>query len=152
MQEHVADAGNIGHHLLSSYDLCHFWLVESLFQYPGLIDDLANAALSVFGMTNMPQNDSFKSFGIVFAVTCVPTYMLIGSLNTTSGLQFWSSKTNQFLTWIGNSFAAFLALFGFKPKWTNAYHAKLSNPAGTFEGHSHPLASLAYLTNLADQC
>lgn len=79
---------------------------------------------SVFGMTNMPQNDSFKSFGIVFAVTCIPTYFLIGSLNTTSGLQFWSSKTNRLLTWIGHSFAAFVALFGLKPKWTQAYHTK----------------------------
>lgn len=98
----------------------------------------ANVVLSVFGMTNMPQNDSFKSFGIVFAATCVPTYMLIGSLNTTSGLQFWSGKTNKMLTWIGHSFAAFLALFGFKPRWTYAYHTKLKDPPSMFDDHSRP--------------
>lgn len=110
----------------------------------------ANAIPSVFGMTNMPQNDSFKSFGIVFAVTCIPTYFLIGSLNTTSGLQFWSSKTNRLLTWIGHSFAAFLALFGFKPKWTHAYHIKKNDRPSTFKDHSHPLAFLPCFTNLAN--
>lgn len=100
----------------------------------------ANAILSVFGMTNMPQNDSFKSFGIVFAVTCIPTYFLIGSLNTTSGLQFWSSKTNRLLTWIGHSFAAFVALFGLKPKWTQAYHTKRNERPSTLIDHSHPFA------------
>lgn len=112
----------------------------------------ANTIPPVFGMTNMPPNNDFKSFGIVFAVTCVPTYMLIGSLNTTSGLQFWSSKTNHLLTWIGHSFAALLAQFGFKPKWTHAYHTKMKDHPSTFEDHSYPVGnchvSLILLTNV----
>lgn len=82
-------------------------------------------------MTNMQPNDSFKPFGIALVTICVPTYMLIGSLNTTSGLQFWSTKTNNVLTSTGHSFSAFLAFFGYKPKWTYAYHVKPSVHPGS---------------------
>jgi len=44
-------------------------------------------------MTNMPSQDSgFKNFAIVMAVVCVPFFLLIGSLNTTSGMEFWRDK------------------------------------------------------------
>ena len=40
---------------------------------------------SVFGMTNMDPSDSFLPFGIVTAVICIPTYLLIGILNSDTG-------------------------------------------------------------------
>lgn len=40
---------------------------------------------SVFGMTNMDPSDSFLPFGIVAAVICIPTYLLIGILNSDTG-------------------------------------------------------------------
>jgi CorA-like Mg2+ transporter protein len=40
---------------------------------------------SIFGMTNMPPGDSYVPFGIVTAVICIPTYLLIGILNSHSG-------------------------------------------------------------------
>ncbi|CZR64326.1 uncharacterized protein PAC_14224 [Phialocephala subalpina] len=55
---------------------------------------------SVFGMTNMPTDHQFKVFGIVMATVCVPFFLLIGSLNTTSGMEFWRSKWHQLLRWI----------------------------------------------------
>jgi CorA-like Mg2+ transporter protein len=40
---------------------------------------------SVFGMTNMPQDDDFTNFGIVTASVCIPTYLLISILNSRIG-------------------------------------------------------------------
>lgn len=40
---------------------------------------------SVFGMTNMPSEKDFVPLGIVTAVICVPTYLLIGILNSDTG-------------------------------------------------------------------
>lgn len=51
--------------------------------------------------------------------------MLIGSLNTTSGLQFWTRKTNLFFVQLGSFIAASIAHLGYKPNWTHAYHDKL---------------------------
>jgi hypothetical protein len=51
-------------------------------------------------MTNMPTEHQFKVFGIVMATVCVPFFLLIGSLNTTSGMEFWQSKWHQFLNWV----------------------------------------------------
>ena len=72
-------------------------------------------------MTNMPPEDSFQPFGVVTAIICLPTYMLIGSLNTTSGLQFWTRKTRTFFTWIGMWLARLLALVGYQPSWTHKH-------------------------------
>lgn len=71
----------------------------------------------------MPTNHNFRPFGIVTVIICLPTYMLIGSLNTTSGLRFWTQKTHDFFTRIARIFAAFLALFGYKPKWAQTLDA-----------------------------
>jgi hypothetical protein len=60
---------------------------------------------SIFGMTNMPPEDSFNPFGIVIVIICLPTYMLIGSLNTTRGLKFWSEKTQTLFRHIANAIA-----------------------------------------------
>ncbi|KAI4120362.1 MAG: hypothetical protein LQ338_007071 [Usnochroma carphineum] len=72
---------------------------------------------SVFGMTNMDPNQSFHPFGIVTAVICIPTYMLIGSLNTTSGVEFWRGKTRQFFSFIGGMITNFFLYFGYTPEW-----------------------------------
>ncbi|KAH8819458.1 hypothetical protein F5884DRAFT_660991 [Xylogone sp. PMI_703] len=48
---------------------------------------------SVFGMTNMPPDDSFLNFAIVMTTVCVPFFLLIGSLNTTKGMEFWRLRT-----------------------------------------------------------
>ena len=70
---------------------------------------------SVFGMTNMDPQDNFVHFGIVTVVICVPTYMLIGSLNTGSGFEFWSKLfTRDF--WKHQS-ALLCSAFGYKPDW-----------------------------------
>src|SRR5436190_13445596 len=47
---------------------------------------------SVFGMTNMDPNANFWRFGVVLAAVCVPFFLLIGSMNTTSGMRFWREK------------------------------------------------------------
>lgn len=55
---------------------------------------------SVFGMTNMPQEHNFRDFAIVMASVCVPFLFLIGSLNTTSGMEFWQNKWHSILDWV----------------------------------------------------
>jgi hypothetical protein len=57
---------------------------------------------SVFGMTNMPQEQNFKDFAIVMSVVCVPFFLLIGSLNTTSGMTFWRNKWENLVDWVTN--------------------------------------------------
>ena len=63
---------------------------------------------SVFGMTNMPQRDNYTDFAVVVAVVCIPFFILIGSLNTASGMKFWRAKTGaafrsivSFFAWLG---------------------------------------------------
>ncbi|KAK0106339.1 hypothetical protein ONS96_003977 [Cadophora gregata f. sp. sojae] len=54
---------------------------------------------SVFGMSNMPS-EGFKDFTITMVAVCVPFFLLIGSLNTTSGMEFWRSKWHKLLAWV----------------------------------------------------
>lgn len=54
---------------------------------------------SVFGMTNMPTEHHFVMFGVVMVTVCLPFFILIGSLNTTSGMEFWRGKWHQFVHW-----------------------------------------------------
>lgn len=76
---------------------------------------------SVFGMTNMNPTATFKSFGIVLVVICVPTYIIIGSLNTESGLSFWSEQTKRLHRYASYSLAGVLGFFVFEPGWTFKY-------------------------------
>lgn len=45
---------------------------------------------SVYGMTNMPQNDPFYHFAWTTIAVCLPTYILILCLNMPGGLGWWS--------------------------------------------------------------
>ena len=59
---------------------------------------------SVFGMTNMPSNGSFWTFGVVMATVCVPFFLLIGSMNTSRGMKFWTEQFGSFLIYITRFF------------------------------------------------
>ncbi|CAL8584361.1 hypothetical protein XPA_009963 [Xanthoria parietina] len=83
---------------------------------------------SVFGMTNMDPDEGFLHFGIVTTVICVPTYFLIGSLNTTSGAHFWRQKTKQFFAALGEMVVKFFGLFGYRPGWANRPSSFHSDP------------------------
>ena len=85
---------------------------------------------SVFGMTNMNPNEGFKHFGIVTTIICLPTYMLIGSLNTTSGLQFWRQQTHNSFGYIGYGIALVLSMLGYKPHWSEKYRNRNRPPSG----------------------
>jgi hypothetical protein len=56
-------------------------------------------------MTNMPSKKHFTIFGIVTATVCIPFFVLIGSLNTNKGMQFWKSKTKAAFETSGEFFA-----------------------------------------------
>ncbi|KAG9238885.1 hypothetical protein BJ875DRAFT_449779 [Amylocarpus encephaloides] len=45
---------------------------------------------SVFGMTNMDDNGPFWPFAITLTTLCVPFFLLIGSMNTNRGMEFWT--------------------------------------------------------------
>lgn len=83
---------------------------------------------SVFSMTNI-KYDSFVPFGITTLVICLPTYMLIGSLNTTSGLQFWSQKTKNFFNRFGHLLT--ILRFSSKPQPTTGASNPLGHPRPT---------------------
>ena len=55
---------------------------------------------SIFGMTNMPNDASFWRFGIVMVTVCVPFFLLIGSMNTSSGMKFWTEHFGSFWAYI----------------------------------------------------
>ncbi|KAK0908711.1 hypothetical protein LTR91_003939 [Friedmanniomyces endolithicus] len=62
---------------------------------------------SVFGMTNMPTERHYWTFGIATATICIPFFVLLGSLNSTRGMNFWRGKTvllfhkiREFFSWL----------------------------------------------------
>ncbi|KAK0942803.1 hypothetical protein LTR29_005712 [Friedmanniomyces endolithicus] len=65
--------------------------------HPGESADPAPAissfVTSVFGMTNMPTERHYWTFGIATATICIPFFVLLGSLNSTRGMNFWRGKT-----------------------------------------------------------
>jgi hypothetical protein len=68
---------------------------------------------SVFGMTNMPSDANFWRFGVVMVTVCVPFFLLIGSMNTSRGMKFWTEHFRSF--WI---YIARLLMWKRKPKST----------------------------------
>jgi hypothetical protein len=54
---------------------------------------------SIFGMSNMPDDHWSKTFGITMATVCVPFFLLIGFLNTTSGMEIFREKWHKFVAW-----------------------------------------------------
>lgn len=77
---------------------------------------------SVFGMTNMPTEHSFWEFGTVLVTVCVPFFLLIGSLNTTKGYEFWKARCKEVMKsclW----FLAFMS--GLTPKSTRPKKGQL---------------------------
>ncbi|KAK0343293.1 hypothetical protein LTR59_014859 [Friedmanniomyces endolithicus] len=57
------------------------------------IRGLRDFVTSVFGMTNMPTERHYWTFGIATATICIPFFVLLGSLNSTRGMNFWRGKT-----------------------------------------------------------
>jgi CorA-like Mg2+ transporter protein len=57
---------------------------------------------SVFGMTNMPQEASFWRFGVVMVTVCVPFFLLIGSMNTSTGMRFWQEHLRALMRSFGS--------------------------------------------------
>jgi len=55
---------------------------------------------SVFGMTDMSSYHFFKWFAVTMVTVCIPFFLMIGSLNTTSGMEFWRKKWHQSLEWV----------------------------------------------------
>ena len=94
---------------------------------------------SVFGMTNMDPNDNFVRFGIVTLAVCLPTYILIASLNTQSGFAFWTEKIHEFFTrnfW-KHVLASCLRLLGIQSKWSLRYQTRPCLQNGTFRSVSN---------------
>lgn len=83
--------------------------------------------LRVFGMTNMSPNNSFRLFGIVTLTICLPTYLIIGFVNTGTGPKMWSQVTGRLAAQSLKGLAKFLTLFGFNPRWTKSY-VQISGP------------------------
>lgn len=80
---------------------------------------------SIFGMTNMNPAESFQHFAWVVLAVCIPTYLLIGSLHTDTGLNFWSHNKNAFFARLGGWLARFLFLFGgYVPRWAEGYQRR----------------------------
>ena len=93
---------------------------------------------------------AFQQFGIVTVIICFPTYMLIASLNTHWGLQFWTRKTTKIWARTRHSFAGFLAFFGHKPNWTSSYHAPSnSQPSTCFYSNRFIIRSYADFDDVA---
>ncbi|KAK0253743.1 hypothetical protein LTS09_011321 [Friedmanniomyces endolithicus] len=71
------------------------------------IRGLRDFVTSVFGMTNMPTERRYWTFGIATATICIPFFVLLGSLNSTRGMNFWRGKTvllfhkvREFFSWL----------------------------------------------------
>lgn len=91
---------------------------------------------SVFGMTNMPQTGPMYHFAWATLAICIPTYVLIGSLNTDSGMQWWTrqvQRTLGALSGLGHALARCLAIFGYHPRWSEqTLHHKAEVQAPTW--------------------
>ena len=87
---------------------------------------------SVFGMTNMNPEEGFKRFGIILVAICVPTYILIGSLNTERGVRFWSRQTKWLHDHASYTTAKVLIFFGVQSRWALRSLYKLYAEPGSY--------------------
>ncbi|KAI9653280.1 MAG: hypothetical protein M1831_006115 [Alyxoria varia] len=79
---------------------------------------------SVFGMSAFPSDGDFDHFAWTVVCVCLPTYFLIGSLNSQAGLDWWTRQTRVFYSYVGRGLTWFLALFNYQPRW--AEHIRLN--------------------------
>jgi hypothetical protein len=59
---------------------------------------------SIYGMTAMPVEPTFWRFGVTLATVCIPFFLLIGSMNTTVGMQFWQKRVSLAFKWLFTCF------------------------------------------------
>jgi hypothetical protein len=84
---------------------------------------------SVFGMTNMPPDADFWRFGVVMVTVCVPFFLLIGSMNTNSGMRFWREHIR----------AMFACLWSWLTWWRQSLRPRsLSDSISTESGDNKP--------------
>ncbi|KAF7507974.1 hypothetical protein GJ744_009871 [Endocarpon pusillum] len=95
---------------------------------------------SVFGMTNLPSDETFLPFGIVTAVICIPTYVLIGILNSNSGqssllalyAKIMQTKPSDMVTTAGRRVRSDIGTTPANPSPTSP--RRLSRSLATYEG------------------
>ncbi|GAB7348398.1 hypothetical protein MBLNU459_g6832t2 [Dothideomycetes sp. NU459] len=75
---------------------------------------------SVYGMTNMPPNDSFYHFAWTTLAVCLPTYILILSLNLPGGLGWWTTMSAA----THRRTAIFVGWFKYRPQWIRSRHER----------------------------
>jgi hypothetical protein len=56
---------------------------------------------------------------------CIPTYILIGSLSTDSGMIFWTHLWRRSNSMAGHGLARLLSCFGYRPHWTENYRKRV---------------------------
>lgn len=76
---------------------------------------------SVFSMTAIPETAEFHHFAIATVCICVPCYLLIGSLNTQNGIEWWERHTRRFFSALGKGLARVLAALHYHPIWARKY-------------------------------
>jgi hypothetical protein len=54
---------------------------------------------TAFGMSNIPRELSFKPFIITLLAVCLPSWLLITTINTTFDDSIWRNKWHQLLAW-----------------------------------------------------
>lgn len=93
---------------------------------------------SVFGMTNMPQNPSYWTFGVVLVAVCIPFFILIGFLNTNRGMTFWRNRFR-------NAFIRIMKLFSFLGRCFKRRKASPSTGDGEDEGKERPIRQQSHI-------
>jgi hypothetical protein len=56
---------------------------------------------------------------------CIPTYILIGSLSTDSGMIFWTHLWRRSNSMTGHGLARILGCVGYQPRWTENYRKRV---------------------------
>ena len=99
-------------------------------------------------MTAIPATAEFHHFAISTVCICVPCYLLIGSLNTQSGIDWWERHSRRFFHLLGRSLACILALLNYHPIWARKYDANREQARSEYQRRHRPIA---YRSQSADQ-